>query len=90
MKISQYADDSNFLLKKQESVKNVIKYFEKLQKAAGETKDEYMHDDRYPGVLPHKGKKLQCCSTNLNYKKWNTNYVKKIIFFALTHNPHIA
>ena len=46
MKISQYADDSNFLLKKQESVKNVIKYFEKLQKAAGETKDEYMHDDR--------------------------------------------
>ena len=46
MKISQYADDSNFLLKKQESVKNVIKHFEKLQKAAGETKDEYMHDDR--------------------------------------------
>ena len=37
MKISQYADDSNFLLKEQESVQNVIKYFENLQKAAGTT-----------------------------------------------------
>ena len=31
IKISQYADDSKFLLRKQESVQYVIKYFEKLQ-----------------------------------------------------------
>ena len=37
IKISQYADDSNFLLTKQESIKTVIKFFEKLNKATGST-----------------------------------------------------
>ena len=33
IKVSQYADDSNFLLSTQKSVENVIKFFIKLQKA---------------------------------------------------------
>ena len=33
IKVSQYADDSNFLLATQKSVENVIKFFQKLQKA---------------------------------------------------------
>ena len=33
----QYADDSNFFLQDQNSVKNVIKYFQKLQNATGAT-----------------------------------------------------
>ena len=37
IKISQYADDSNFLLTEQESIKLVIKFFEKLNKATGST-----------------------------------------------------
>ena len=37
LKILQYADDSNFFLQDQNSVKNVIKYFQKLQKATGAT-----------------------------------------------------
>ena len=37
VKISQYADDSNFFLKDQESIKNILKYFEKLKKATGTT-----------------------------------------------------
>ena len=37
IKISQYANDSNFLLTKQESIKSVIKFFEKLNKATGST-----------------------------------------------------
>ena len=37
LKISQYADDSNFFLKNEESVKNVLNYFQKLQKATGST-----------------------------------------------------
>ena len=37
LKISQYADDSNFLLKNEKSVKNVITFFQKLQKATGST-----------------------------------------------------
>ena len=35
LKISQYADDSNFFIKNKESVKNVLTYFHKLQKATG-------------------------------------------------------
>ena len=35
LKISQYADDSNFFLQNQESVKNVLKYFQKLKEATG-------------------------------------------------------
>ena len=37
LKILQYADDSNFFLQDQNSVKNVIKYFQKLQNATGTT-----------------------------------------------------
>ena len=37
LKISQYADDSNFFLQDQYSVTNVIKYFQKLQKTTGTT-----------------------------------------------------
>ena len=37
IKISQYADDSNFLLTEQESIKLVIKFFEKLNKARSST-----------------------------------------------------
>ena len=37
IKVSQYADDSNFLLATQKSVENVIKLFQKLQKATGAT-----------------------------------------------------
>ena len=36
LKISQYADDSNFFLQNEESVKNVLKYFQKLKQATGE------------------------------------------------------
>ena len=37
IKVSQYADDSNFLLATQKFVENVIKLFQKLQKATGAT-----------------------------------------------------
>ena len=37
LKISQYADDSNFFLQNEESVKNVLNYFQKLQAATGST-----------------------------------------------------
>ena len=37
LKFPQYADDSNFLLKNQNSVTNVIKYFQKLKEATGAT-----------------------------------------------------
>ena len=37
IKISQYADDSNFLLATQKSVENIIKLFQKLKKARGAT-----------------------------------------------------
>ena len=37
IKISQYADDENFFLKDQESIKNVLKYFENLKEATGTT-----------------------------------------------------
>ena len=37
IKISQYADDSNFLLTEQQLVQFVINYFEKLKKATGLT-----------------------------------------------------
>ena len=37
IRISQYADDSNFFLKRQESVENVLKFFENLNKATGAT-----------------------------------------------------
>ena len=37
LKISQYADDSNFFLQNQESVKNVLKYFQKLKEATSTT-----------------------------------------------------
>ena len=37
IKISQYADDSNFFLKNQESVKQVLQYFQNLKKATGVT-----------------------------------------------------
>ena len=37
IKISQYADDSNFLLTEQESVEKVIEYFKKLKKVTGAT-----------------------------------------------------
>ena len=37
IKISQYADDSNFLLSTQESIQQVIKIFKKLRKATGST-----------------------------------------------------
>ena len=37
LKISQYADNSNFLLTEQESIKLVINFFEKLNKATGST-----------------------------------------------------
>ena len=37
IKISQYADDSSFFLKDQESIKNVLKFFEELTKATGTT-----------------------------------------------------
>ena len=37
IKVSQYADDSNFLLATQKSVENVIKLFQKLQKATRAT-----------------------------------------------------
>ena len=33
IKISQYADDENFFLKDQESIKNVLKYFENLKRS---------------------------------------------------------
>ena len=36
-KISQCADDSNFLLKTQKSVKHVLTYFDKIKKATGST-----------------------------------------------------
>ena len=35
IRISQYADDSNFFLKSQDSVKNVLTFFENLNKATG-------------------------------------------------------
>ena len=37
IQISQYADDSNFTLTQQKSVENVIKYFQKQEKATGAT-----------------------------------------------------
>ena len=37
IKVFLYADDSNFLLATQKSVENVIKVFQKLQKATGAT-----------------------------------------------------
>ena len=37
IKISQYADDSNFFLKDQESINHVLKYFEKLKEVTGTT-----------------------------------------------------
>ena len=37
IKISQYVDDSNFLLTEQESVEKVIEYFQKLKKVTGAT-----------------------------------------------------
>ena len=37
LKISQYADNSNFLLTEQEPIKLVINFFEKLNKATGST-----------------------------------------------------
>ena len=37
IKVSQYANDSNFLLATQKSVENVIKLFQKLPKATGAT-----------------------------------------------------
>ena len=36
IKILQYAGDSNFFLKDQESIKNILKYFEKLKKLQGQ------------------------------------------------------
>ena len=35
LKISQYADDSNFFLHDQKSVENVLKYVQKLKQATG-------------------------------------------------------
>ena len=35
VKILQYADDSNFFLQDQNSVRNVLKYFKKLKKPTG-------------------------------------------------------
>ena len=37
VKISQYADDSNFFLKNEESVKKVLTFFQNLNKATGAT-----------------------------------------------------
>ena len=37
VKLSQYADDSNFFLKNQESVNNVLTFFQNLRKASGTT-----------------------------------------------------
>ena len=37
VKISQYANDSYFFLQNQESIKNVLKYFQKLKEATGAT-----------------------------------------------------
>ena len=37
IKIGQYADDSNFLLTKQESIAHVLDFFHKLEKATGAT-----------------------------------------------------
>ena len=37
MKISEYADNSNFFLTKQKSVENVLNYFQNLHKATGAT-----------------------------------------------------
>ena len=37
IKMSQYADDSNFLLREQESVAKVIKHFQNLKRASGAT-----------------------------------------------------
>ena len=37
VKISQYAEDSNFFLQDQDLVKNVLKYFQKLKEATGAT-----------------------------------------------------
>ena len=37
VKISQYADDSNFFLKNQESVQKVLNFFQNLNKATGTT-----------------------------------------------------
>ena len=37
IKISQYADDSNFLIKTQQSAKHILHYFQKLKKATGST-----------------------------------------------------
>ena len=37
LKLSQYADDSNFFLQNQNSVTNVIKYFQKLKEVTGAT-----------------------------------------------------
>ena len=35
VKLSQYADDSNFFLKNQESVNNVLTFFQNLRRATG-------------------------------------------------------
>ena len=37
IKISQYANDSNFLIKAQQSASHILNYFEKLKKATGST-----------------------------------------------------
>lgn len=37
IKVSQYADDSNFHLKEEKSTENVLNYFQQLQKATGAT-----------------------------------------------------
>ena len=37
LKLSQYADDSNFFPQNQNSVTNVIKYFQKLKEVTGAT-----------------------------------------------------
>ena len=37
IKLSQYADDSNFLLKEQKSAEKVMSFFQKLSKASGAT-----------------------------------------------------
>ena len=59
IKISQYPDDSNLFLKKQESVTNVLKFFEILKKAAATTINlKKLQLFRLTQMKKHKSKKM--------------------------------
>ena len=61
IKISQYADDSNFLIKTQQSATHILNYFEKLKKVTGST----MNFEKTK-ILPINTDQIQYLKQNVN------------------------